>query len=70
MLLDTHKGVYWHLNEAAMTFVDELAKGVAVDDYVRAVAGQTGTDEARVRADHLQLLAEFRKAKLVTDGPA
>ncbi|MFC6451738.1 PqqD family protein [Cellulomonas gelida] len=69
-MLDSRKGVYWHLNEAAMTFLDELAKGSTLEDHVRAVAHETGADEARVRADHLQLLTEFRKARLVTDASA
>jgi len=70
VLLDTRKGVYWHLNDAAVAFLEALAAGRGVDEHVRAVASATGVDEQRVRSDHQGLLREFRRARLVTDGPS
>ena len=34
VVLDTRRGVYWHLNEAAITVLEQLSRGRTVDDLV------------------------------------
>jgi DNA-directed RNA polymerase delta subunit len=67
VVLDTKQGTYWHLNTTAMTLLEELGRGRRFDDVVQEIARTTGVDEARVRADHLGLIKELRRAKLI-DG--
>ncbi|ACZ29132.1 hypothetical protein Xcel_0091 [Xylanimonas cellulosilytica DSM 15894] len=70
VLLDSRKGVYWHLNASAIGVLEALAQGRTVDDVVRDVVRQTGADEAVVRADHVELVRELRKARLITGEPS
>lgn len=65
VVLDTNKGVYWHLNQTAIGLLEELTRGRAFDDLVTEIAGNTGVDETRVRSDHLALIKELRRAKLI-----
>ncbi|SDI37868.1 Coenzyme PQQ synthesis protein D (PqqD) [Sinosporangium album] len=65
VVLDTRRGVYWHLNRTAITVVEELGRGRAFDDLIREIVRETGADEDRVRSDHLALLDELRRAKLI-----
>lgn len=68
VLLDTRRGVYWHLNRQAITMIEELGRGRAFDDLIGEIVRETGADEERVRADHLALLDELRRAKLIEGG--
>ena len=68
ILLDTKRGVYWHLNLTAIALLDELSRGRTFDDHISQMARDTGMDEARVRSDHLALVQELRQAKLVEGG--
>jgi hypothetical protein len=68
VVLDTNGGVYWHLNQTAITMVAELSQGRAFDDLVGEIARSAGVDESRVRTDHLALLDELRAAKLIEGG--
>ncbi|MEU8177009.1 PqqD family peptide modification chaperone [Microbispora hainanensis] len=70
IILDTKRGVYWHLNETAMTVVEELDRGQALDDLISQVVRETGADEERVRSDYLSLVDELRRAKLIKGKPA
>jgi hypothetical protein len=65
VLLDTHRGVYWHLNEPALALIEELGRGRPFDELVRGIAEETGAEESLVRSDHLTLLRELREAKLI-----
>ncbi|WDZ86611.1 PqqD family peptide modification chaperone [Micromonospora cathayae] len=65
VLLDTRRGVYWHLNLPALTLIEELGRGRPFDDLIRGIAAETGTDEGTVRSDHLALVYELREAKLI-----
>ncbi len=65
VLLDTHRGVYWHLNQPALMLLDELDRGRSFDDLVRGIAAETGTEESLVRTDHLALVHELREANLI-----
>ncbi|MER7210026.1 PqqD family peptide modification chaperone [Streptosporangium sp. NPDC000239] len=65
VILDTRRGVYWHLNQTAITMVEELGRGRALDDLVGQIARETGADAERVRSDHLALFDELRRAKLI-----
>ena len=65
VILDTRRGVYWHLNQSAIAVIEELGRGRAFDDLVRQIVRETGAQESLARADHLALIAELRKAKLI-----
>jgi hypothetical protein len=65
VVLDPKRGVYWHLNQSAIAVIEELAQGRAFDDLVAQIARDTGTDEGRVRKDHLALVDELRRGKLI-----
>lgn len=65
VILDTRRGVYWHLNQTAITVVEELGRGRAFDDLISQIVLETGADEGRVRSDHLALVEELRRAKLI-----
>jgi hypothetical protein len=65
VVLDTRRGVYWHLNGSAMAVVEQLAAGRSFDDLIGQIVRETGADETRVRADHVALVDELRKAKLI-----
>lgn len=67
VVLDTKRGTYWHLNGTAITMLEELGRGRAFDDLVSEIARDVGVDETQVRTDHLALLKELRRAKLI-DG--
>jgi hypothetical protein len=64
-LLDTRKGVYWHLNQSGVRLVSALAEGRSVDDVVAEVAAEFSVDPEMVRADCMALLKELRKARLI-----
>ncbi len=70
VVLDTRRGVYWHLNESAIAVLEQLDRGRSVDDLVHEITRATGADEARVRADHLALIEELRQAELIEGGAA
>ncbi|MFD8530527.1 PqqD family peptide modification chaperone [Streptosporangium canum] len=65
VILDTRRGVYWHLNQTAITVVEELGRGRAFDDLISQIVLETGADEGRVRSDHLALVEKLRRAKLI-----
>lgn len=65
-MLDSVKGVYWHLNEPAIAVLEALGQGRTLEDVVQDVVRDTGADEARVRSDYRSLAKELRKARLVT----
>ena len=67
VVLDTKRGVYWHLNVSAIDMLEELGRGRSFDDLVRQIAEDAGVDEGRVRSDHLALVTELRQAKII-DG--
>lgn len=69
VLLDTRRGVYWHLNRQAVRMLEELGRGRTLDDLVGQIVRETGADEERVRADHLALIDELRRAKLIEGKP-
>lgn len=66
ILLDSRRGVYWHLNTEGMRFLEALQAGISVDDFVSEVANQTGADLETVRKDHAQTLRTLVSARLVT----
>lgn len=65
VVLDTKRGVYWHLNDAAIALMEDLREGRTLDEHVLDVSRQTGADSARIRPDYLQLVRELRRAKLI-----
>lgn len=65
VVLDTRRGVYWHLNDAAIALLQHLGEGKSLDEHVAGVAQRTGADQARVRADYLYLVDELRHEKLI-----
>ncbi|GGM47284.1 hypothetical protein GCM10011608_35030 [Micromonospora sonchi] len=65
VLLDTRRGVYWHLNGTAITMLEELERGRDFDDLMKEIATTVGVDEQQIRNDHLALIEELREAKIV-----
>ena len=68
VVLDTHRGVYWHLNGTAIAMIEHLAAGGSLDGMVAAVVRDTGANPSRVLADYQSLLGELQQAKLVEGG--
>lgn len=65
VVLDTRRGVYWHLNQSAIAMIEELESGRPFDDLINQIVRETGAQESLARTDHLALLKELRKAKLI-----
>lgn len=65
VVLDTKRGVYWHLNESAIDLLEELARGVSLDDIVARVASGSGIAPEVVRADYLECIRELKRARLI-----
>lgn len=65
VILNTKRGVYWHLNQAAIKLIEELGRGRTFNDLIHQIVRETGADEDRVRSDHLALIDELRRAKLI-----
>ena len=70
VVLDTRRGVYWHLNGSAIAMLEELERGRGFDDLMKQIATDAGVDEERVRSDHLALVKELRKAKIIDGTPS
>lgn len=66
-LLDTRRGVYWHLNVVAMTLVRSMTHVGTVDDAVQRVVEEFDVDAATVRGDVENLLRDLKRAKLVEE---
>lgn len=64
-LLDTRKGVYWHLNPTGVRFIMDLTDGRGLDDVVSEVSEEFQIDPAIVRSDCNNLMRELRRARLV-----
>ncbi|MFI7447320.1 PqqD family peptide modification chaperone [Nonomuraea sp. NPDC049714] len=64
-LLDTRKGVYWHLNPSGMRLISALSEGRSVEDVVGEVAAEFSVDPDIVRADCMALLKELGRARLI-----
>ncbi|MDG5803787.1 PqqD family peptide modification chaperone [Streptomyces ossamyceticus] len=65
VVLDAHRGMYWHLNDSAISLLEALGRGRPFDDIVRETALAGDVEETRVRTDYLALLEELRREKLV-----
>lgn len=70
LLLDPRRGIYWHMNVETMRFLEALQSGTAIDDFVVEIAQRTGVSPEIVRVEHLQILHDLRKAKIITGTPA
>jgi Coenzyme PQQ synthesis protein D (PqqD) len=58
------------LNQTARMMWEELARGVAPDDVAGGLAARFGVPAARVRADMVAILKEWRGHKLLAGAPA
>lgn len=67
-LLDTRRGVYWHLNSVAMTLVRTLTHVGSMDDAVERVVAEFDVDAATVRGDVENLVRDLKRAKLVEES--
>lgn len=65
LLLDTARGVYWHLNEAGARIVRGIKNGETVDDISFSLADELGVERERVREDTLCVLRAMKKARLL-----
>lgn len=66
-LLDTRRGVYWHLNPVGMSIVAALASEPTMDDVVLRVTAEFDVDARTVRADVSDLVRDLRRARLVEE---
>lgn len=64
-LLDTRKGIYWHLNEPAVQLLTALGEGRSFDEVVKDTAAAFDVDEVQVRSDYVGLVDELRRSRLV-----
>lgn len=65
LLLDTKRGVYWHLNPVGVSIAEALIKERSVDELVRKVAGEFDVGPDTAQRDVCQLLNDLKKARLV-----
>lgn len=66
-LLDTRRGVYWHLNPVGMSIVQALASEPTMDHVVLRVVAEFDVDDKTVRADVNDLVRDLKRARLVEE---
>ena len=65
VLLDTVRGVYWHVNPTAVRVIEALDRGRTLEEVGADIARDTGADPDHVLRDCVRLLADLRKARLI-----
>lgn len=66
-LLDTRRGVYWHLNPSGMSLLQGLADGLTVEAIVQQVITEFAVDARTVREDFANVVRELKRARLVEE---
>ncbi|WP_316669431.1 PqqD family peptide modification chaperone [uncultured Propionibacterium sp.] len=65
VLLDTVRGVYWHVNDTAVRVIEALERGRRLEAVGADIARDTGADPDQVLRDCARLLADLRRAHLI-----
>jgi hypothetical protein len=64
-LLDTARGIYWHLNWVGVQVIQGIQNGLKISEISSLVASECDADDETVQADIIQLLKKLKKARLV-----
>lgn len=64
-LLDTVRGIYWHLNWVGVQVIQGIQNGLKISEISSLVASECDADDETVQADIIQLLKKLKKARLV-----
>ena len=64
-LLDTRRGVYWHLNAMGMGVVQALSEDRSIEDITAEIVAGFDVDPRTARLDVEELVRELKRAKLV-----
>lgn len=65
LLLDSNRGVYWHLNTVGVRVAEALERDRSIDELVQVVTTCFEVGEDVARRDVRRLLKELKKARLV-----
>lgn len=68
VLLDTVRGVYWHLDGVGVQFIIGIREGKSFDQVVTLIATDYGVDRERVRHDVDGLVRNLKKARLIEES--
>lgn len=68
VLLDTVRGVYWHLDGVGMHFIRGIREGRTVDQIVTLIAKDYNVDQEMVTRDVNELVRGLKKARLIEEG--
>lgn len=64
-LLDTRRGVYWHLNVMGMDVVQALAQERTVEEITSGIVTRFDVDAQTARLDVDNLIRSLKRAKLI-----
>ena len=64
-LLDTARGVYWHLNCVGVQVIRGIQNGLEIGEISESIATDCNTDIETVEADIIQLVKKLKKAHIV-----
>lgn len=65
ILLDTARGVYWHLNGVGAQFVRGIQEGKSLNQVTALIAEHYNVDPETVKRDIDALLRDLKKARLI-----
>lgn len=65
ILLDTARGVYWHLNDVGARFVRGIQEGKSLDQVTALIAKDYSVDQETVKRDVGQLVKDLKEARLI-----
>lgn len=65
ILLDTARGVYWHLNSVGAMFVRGIQADKSVSEVTALIAQRFTVDRETVRRDISELVRGLKKARLI-----
>lgn len=64
-LLDTRRGVYWHLNPVGVGIVQALTQDRTVEDITSGIVMEYDIDLQTARQDVKELIRNLKRAKLI-----
>ena len=64
-LLDSRRGVYWHLNQSALNLIEFIDQENPVELATAQMCKTTEVEPDVVRSDYLALVDELKRAKLI-----
>ncbi|WP_017539742.1 PqqD family peptide modification chaperone [Nocardiopsis halophila] len=65
LLLDSRRGVYWHLDPVGVSVAEALEREPSLDDLVQAVTAEFDVDANVAKRDVRRLLKDLKKARLI-----